>query len=450
MKSIVNGRIIRRRNLILASLITVITSTVILFGDYSTSLQSVSSISSQDQNSARFESALLQQRQKAKSLVRNLSAEERFERLAAKVITDGEVRVIAVLRVAFSPQTEVSKDVESFVQRFEIGRVRELLIDDLIGYDPSSIKRYDVLPILALSVNASGIEALRQSDKILDIQEDQMNQVSQSEGEALIGLAESVPLIGGTKAWASGFTGAGQTVAILDTGVDKNHPMLAGKVVSEACYSTNSGTLTSLCPDGASSSTANNSALPCDSGCEHGTQIAGIAAGKMVSYNGQTFAGVAKDANIIAIQVFSRQNDESICALNKETAPCYRSLTSDYIRGLDRVYSLSRSYSIASANLSLGLEANATNCDSHVTKPIIDLLRVVNIATVIASGNNSYTNAINEPACISTAVSVGATVGESDIVASDSNSASILSLVAPGFGITSAIPRAKYLSLIPI
>jgi subtilisin family serine protease len=52
--------------------------------------------------------------------------------------------------------------------------------------------------------------------------------------------------------------GAGKSIVILDTGVDKNHPALANKVVSEACYSTSAAGrgITSLCPGGASSSVA--------------------------------------------------------------------------------------------------------------------------------------------------------------------------------------------------
>ena len=69
----------------------------------------------------------------------------------------------------------------------------------------------------------------------------------------------SVPLIGGGLDGSfSTYTGQGQTVAILDTGVDKNHPFLRGKVVSEACYSHNipASGVTSLCPGGATASTA--------------------------------------------------------------------------------------------------------------------------------------------------------------------------------------------------
>ena len=404
-----------------------------------------SSASSQERVAARFENALRQQRQRAKLLVRSSSAESRFQRLSARALESGIVPVIATLRVAYSPQVEVRGEIESQAQRYEIGRVGEGIIDELIGYDPASIKHFDILPIIALTVNASGIESLRQSDNILDIQEDRLHRTS---------LAQSVPFIGGTNAWASGFTGAGQTVAILDTGVDKNHPMLAGKVVSEACYSTTLSSLlyssTSVCPGGVSSSTAVNSGLPCPTDCEHGTHVAGIAAGKTVTYNGESFSGVAKDANVIAIQVFSRVTyyHDYYCG-GPGTAPCtgVETYTSDFIRGLERVYSLRSTYSIAAANMSLGGGQFDSNCDIEdaSTKKIIDQLRAANIATVIASGNEKFTNSLAFPACISTAVSVGATFDSSNTVDSSySNSASFLSLLAPGTWITSAVPGTGY------
>jgi subtilisin family serine protease len=69
-------------------------------------------------------------------------------------------------------------------------------------------------------------------------------------------LSQSVPLVEADQAAAQGFTGTGQVVAVLDTGVAKGHAMLAGKVASEACYSTTvPGRSVSLCPGGAPSST---------------------------------------------------------------------------------------------------------------------------------------------------------------------------------------------------
>ena len=74
-------------------------------------------------------------------------------------------------------------------------------------------------------------------------------------------------------------------------------------------------------------------------------------------------------------------------------------------------------------NLSLGGGVFTSPCDTAPHRPIIDNLRSVGIATVIAAGNNSSTFGISEPACISSAVSVGATT-KNDLVAFYSNVAS--------------------------
>ncbi len=120
-------------------------------------------------------------------------------------------------------------------------------------------------------------------------------------------MAQAIPWVHADYAHSLGYDGTGYTVAILDTGVDKDHYYLDnGKVVSEACYSTTYSGYSSfnICPGG-SNSTGVNSAEPyggsCPAGeCDHGTHVAGIAAGTHTD-----FSGVAPDADIIAIQVFS-------------------------------------------------------------------------------------------------------------------------------------------------
>ena len=180
----------------------------------------------------------------------------------------------------------------------------------------------------------------------------------------------------------------------------------------------------------------------CEDDCDHGTHVAGIAAGKNGSFAGNTFSGVAKDASIIAIQVFSRFDNGGFCG---GSSPCVLSYTSDQIRGLERVYALRNTYKIASANMSIGGTTYTSPCDAvNITlKDAINDLRDAGIATVIASGNNGETNAISFPGCISSAVSVGNTTKQ-DVVSSFSNSAYFLSLLAPGSSITSSVPGTGY------
>jgi hypothetical protein len=163
--------------------------------------------------------------------------------------------------------------------------------------------------------------------------------------------------------------------------------------------------------------------------------VAGIAAG-----NGERFSGVAKGANLMSVQVFSRAG---------KGMGCY---DADLIKGLEQVYLLHDTYNFASVNMSLGGDHYSSHCDSDMMKTAIDNLRSVGIATIAASGNNGYTNALASPACISTAVSVGCTEDGSggttaDKVCGFSNSASFLSLLAPGSKITSSVPGNRFATI---
>jgi subtilisin family serine protease len=358
--------------------------------------------------------------------------------LIAKARANGTVPVIVGLRVAFQPEGRLADAASVQNQRAAIRVAQDALLTQMAAYHPQSVKKFDYIPFMAMWVDAAALTFLSTWRDVTSIEEDVAVPPT---------LAESVPLIGAPTVWASGYTGSGQTVAILDSGVDKTHPFLAGKVVSEACYSNGGGGGTSVCPGG-SNSTATGSGVNCStsiSGCTHGTHVAGIAAGKANGSLG--FNGVAKDADIIAIQVFSGFNNASDCSPN--AAPCALTYTSDQVLGLQRVQALSSSHNIAAANMSLGGGRYYTqaSCDSANAsrKAAIDNLRSLNIATVIASGNSGYTDSMSSPGCISTAVSVGSTGDGSsgttqDAVMSYSNSVSFLNLLAPGSKSYSSTP----------
>jgi hypothetical protein len=112
---------------------------------------------------------------------------------------------------------------------------------------------------------------------------------------------------------------------------------------------------------------------------------------------------------------------------------------------LERIYLLRTSHSIAAINMSLGGGAFPDPCNDDARRPIIDQLRTAGIATVAASGNEGYINAISAPACISSAISVGST-SKTDQISIFSNSAYFLDLLAPGESIYSAVPSTGYAS----
>ncbi len=104
--------------------------------------------------------------------------------------------------------------------------------------------------------------------------------------------------------------GNNSIIAILDTGVENYHPYLLNKLKYEACFQDNEDD--DDCHNG---DTGINAALPCPnkySQCSHGTMMAGIATGngKIIK---QENNGIARNADIFALQVFSTFTDSRFC-----------------------------------------------------------------------------------------------------------------------------------------
>jgi subtilisin family serine protease len=299
---------------------------------------------------------------------------------------------------------------------------------------------YSSLPYLALEVSPEALTLLPKVPEVLEIFEDRPRPLADypveekkplenrvplsNDGLNKPMLSTSVPLIGANAAWAMGYTGAGWYVAILDTGIRKTHQFFAGKTIREACFSSNRD-----CPNGDTEMTVPGAAAHYEDtyyGYDHGTHVSGIAAGKTNSLK-----GVAKDSNIIAVQVFSRFS-ESDCGGD---SPCVMSWDSDQAKGLDYVYSLR---SIAAANFSLGGGKYDAYCNGEPQQAAIKNLKSVRIATAIATGNEGYCGFISSPGCIPEAVAVGAS-NDSDIEAGFNNwSETLQELFAPGVNIYSA------------
>src|SRR5690606_18069149 len=340
--------------------------------------------------------------------------------------------------------------------RATINQVRGAVVSDLSAFDAQvkATSRQWQIPFMALKADPDALLYLIQSPDVVSIVED-LKLYKQ--------LSRSVPHIGAASLHQTGFDGTGQAVAILDDGIDANHEFFGGRVVAEACFSNafqEPGDRTT-CPNNQQTQIGTGAAAlsrcqlydPCD----HGTHVAGIAAGNGGPANAP--AGVAPGAWIIAIQVYTANVDCSSAAGNQ---PCIFSWVSDQIDALQYVLSLSSTYNIASVNLSLGsvatfdeitcalIEANDPNIQGAYSATI-DALEAVGVATVIASGNEGVATAMSFPACLPDAVSVGSTgvAGSqaatiADVVSSFSNGATTLDLLAPGGYIRSSVPNGSY------
>ena len=144
----------------------------------------------------------------------------------------GQIRVIVGLRMAMQMEDTLTP-AQATIQLRALQSVQSGVAARVLGAaDAQSGDRFTFIPYMSMFVNAEQLGRLLADPQVVSVQEDVPSPPA---------LAESGPLVHAPEVWAKGVTGTNQVIAVLDTGVAKSHPMLAGKVVSEACYSTNNG-----------------------------------------------------------------------------------------------------------------------------------------------------------------------------------------------------------------
>jgi subtilisin family serine protease len=203
--------------------------------------------------------------------------------------------------------------------------------------------------------------------------------------------------------WSLGYNGSGITVAVLDTGIDTNHPELSDSIA------------------GGKSFVTYTSSFEDDNG--HGTHVSGIITADGVDTKAK---GVAPDAKIWMAKVCDSKGS------------CY---SSDIAAAIEYIVknNISRIISISLG----GGGTSRANCDSDYLAKKVNWA-VDNGVTVAAAAGNTA-GKVSSPACASKAIAVGA-VDKNDVRPSWSGSGNALDIVAPGVSIYSSLPNNSYAS----
>ncbi|MHB8118540.1 MAG: S8 family peptidase [Methanothrix sp.] len=179
-----------------------------------------------------------------------------------------------------------------------------LIPDDIISNDLTVRYCYRLIPGLAGEATAIAIKKIAENDRVSGIYLDGRTQISSPDNnsslDAAISLEESISqdeyispaqVIKADKLWEKGIDGQGITVAVLDSGIDKNHPDLIGKVVAEKNFLADEITADDL--------------------LGHGTMVAGIIAGSGAASNGK-YKGIAPGAKLISVKVIDGKGDGKV------------------------------------------------------------------------------------------------------------------------------------------
>ncbi|HEX5616527.1 MAG TPA: S8 family serine peptidase [Acidimicrobiia bacterium] len=357
--------------------------------------------------------------------------------LVERLAVGGTARVIAMFAVEGSTRAAAPREL---ARRGAIAARAHSIANDLRGVSGrASVRRFAGVPAVVATVDAAGLERLAAISGVTSVRADRVFRPQLGRAQ----LAQSVPRIDAAAAHALGHTGVGEVIAVIDSGVDGTHPMLSGKIAGQACYSTTYAPVgsQSVCPGGVAASDTSGGG-PCAAvvlGCEHGTHVAGIAAGRSYDPPGAQppIAGVAPDAQVHAVQVFSRFNSSNVCF--PSPAPCAAAWESDIVAGFDRVLSLSDTVDFAAVNVSIGGDITESSCPNDPAAVAIEGLTDAGVPVVVASGNDGFYDAIAHPSCVPDAIAVAA-VNDADDISLFANTSKWLDLLAPGEAIVSAIP----------
>ena len=213
--------------------------------------------------------------------------------------------------------------------------------------------------------------------------------------QAIETLPWGVDRIGADVAHAEGYTGSGADIAILDTGIDSDHPDLQANLGKGKAY-----------VDSTSGSE------PWDDDNSHGTHCAGIAD---AVDNSEGVVGVSTAATLHAVKVLASDG---------------YGYYSDIAAGLE--WTANQGYDVASLSLggTSGSDAIRNACQYAVDNGVL---------VVAAAGNDGTADSVRYPARYDTVIAVSATTGSDDLAYFSSYGPEV-ELAAPGYSVYATVP----------
>lgn len=355
---------------------------------------------------------------------------EQVEKVRDALAADGSVRVTVTAAGALRSDLRTATALAS--QRARSDVAQDALSATLAGTGAHLESLDPLLPAGVWTITEEGLDALLDDPDVGSVTVD---------GSAGADLATSTGVIDSDLLNTAGVLGnnfeggaGGYQVAIIDSGVDNQHNAFTGRIVSQACYVTDSS-----CLGGTNASTAAGSADECthSNDCDHGTHVAGIAAGGLFTGGHE---GVARGAGIVALKV----------AQDNPSSARWTAQFSSINNALARVFALRTSTNprIVSVNLSIGTNAvfapgdAACAATNPTTNTWFSLLQGQGVAVVVAAGNNGSSAGMSFPGCLTTGFAIGATT-DADVPASFTNSTSDLRWWAPGVSIDAPVPTGN-------
>ncbi len=227
---------------------------------------------------------------------------------------------------------------------------------------------YQVLPAVAARLSLEQLGSLVDDDDVERIWLDFRVHVV---------LDKAAPAIGAHRAWESGITGRSVTVAVLDTGIDSEHPDFGDRVLAARNCMSQSAAAGSV-QSGIQSWTDRNG---------HGTHVAGIIAGDGKASGGR-YRGVAPEASLLVAKVL---DDDGV------------GQASDVIAGLEWAFAKGAQVvclSLGGDESGDGTDALSLACDEFVERGLV---------ICVAAGNGGprpYT--VGPPGCARQVITVGA------------------------------------------